>query len=207
MICDICYRTLELMPQRSDNQHIIDTLFHIFGIAIKRYNHAITFPARTLQILRSTEHAATTVANGILLLHNEYGITTVFSILMKDIIEALTLDTSDTVVSKNFSHFLTEFSGIAPKLMIPHLSKLGEELLGCESHVLRNCVLQIMGDAVVGELTSEELDDEMKEARNEFLDSLLAHVNDISAHVRILCVPLTYCTSQWTNWADNWRLY
>lgn len=184
MICDICYRTLELVPQRSDNQHIIDTLFHIFGIAIKRYNHAITFPARTLQILRSTEHAATTVANGILLLHNEYGITTVFSILMKDIIEALTLDTSDTVVSKNFSHFLTEFSGIAPKLMIPHLSKLGEELLGCESHVLRNCVLQIMGDAVVGELTSEELDDEMKEARNEFLDSLLAHVNDISAHVR-----------------------
>lgn len=69
-------------------------------------------------------------------------------------------------------------------MMIPHLSKLGDELLDCESHVLRNCVLQIMGDAVVGELTSEELDDEMKEVRNEFLDSLLAHVNDISAHVR-----------------------
>ncbi|XP_034479128.1 condensin complex subunit 1 [Drosophila innubila] len=184
MICDICYRTLELVPQRPDNRHIIETLFYIFGIAIKRYNHAITFPARTLQILRSTEHAATTVANGILLLHDKYGITTVFSILMKDIVEGLTLDTSDTVVSRNFSNFLAEFSGIAPKLMIPHLSQLGDELLGCESHVLRNCVLQIMGDAVVGELTSEELNDEMKEARNEFLDSLLNHVNDISAHVR-----------------------
>ncbi|KAM8712120.1 hypothetical protein ACLKA7_012616 [Drosophila subpalustris] len=184
MVCDICYRTLELVPQRADNRQCIDTLFYIFGIAIKRYNHAITFPARILQILRSTEHASTTVANGILLLHEKYGITTVFSILMKDIVEGLILDTSDTAVSRNFSNFLTEFSGIAPKMMIPHLSKLGDELLGCESHVLRNCVLQIMGDAVVGELTSEELDDEMKEARNEFLDSLLAHVNDISAHVR-----------------------
>ncbi|KAH8370062.1 hypothetical protein KR093_002055, partial [Drosophila rubida] len=184
MVCDICYRTLELLPPRPDNRHIIDTLFHIFGIAIKRYNHAITFPARTLQILRSTEHASTAVANGILLLHEEYNISTIFSIILKDLVEALTLDTSDTAVSRNFSNFLAEFSGIAPKLMIPHLSKLGDELLDCESHVLRNCVLQIMGDAVVSELTSEELDDEMKEARNEFLDNLVAHVNDISAHVR-----------------------
>ncbi|XP_030557471.1 condensin complex subunit 1 [Drosophila novamexicana] len=184
MLCDICYRTLELVPPRLDNRHIIDTIFQIFGIAIKRYNHAITFPARILQILRSTEHAATAVASGILLLHEEYGISTVFSILMKDVVEALTLDTSDTAVSRNFSNFLAEFSGIAPKLMIPHLSKLGDEMLDCESHVLRNCVLQIMGDAVVGELTSEELDDDMKEARNEFLDNLLSHVNDISAHVR-----------------------
>ncbi|KAH8418366.1 hypothetical protein KR222_004050, partial [Zaprionus bogoriensis] len=184
MLCDICYRTLELVPSRPDNRHIIETLFHILGIAIKRYNHAMTFPARILQILRSTEHAAVTVANGILLLHEEYAVTTIFAVLMKDVVEALTLDTSDTAASRNFSNFLTEFSSIAPKLLIPHLSKVGDELLDCESHVLRNCVLQIMGDAVVGELTSEELDDDMKEARNEFLENLLAHVNDTSAHVR-----------------------
>ncbi|XP_017868110.1 PREDICTED: condensin complex subunit 1 [Drosophila arizonae] len=184
MLCDICYRTLESVPPRSDNRHIIDTVFQIFGIAIKRYNHAITFPARILQILRSTEHAAVAVANGILLLHEEYGISTVFSILMKDIVEALTLDTADTAVSRNFSNFLAEFASIAPKLMIPHLSQLGDDMLDCESHVLRNCVLQIMGDAVVGELTSEGLEDDMKEARNEFLDHLLDHVNDVSAHVR-----------------------
>ncbi|EDW00942.1 condensin complex subunit 1 [Drosophila grimshawi] len=184
LMCDICYRTLEVVQPRSENRHIIDTLFQIFGLAIKRYNHAITFPARILQILRSTEHAATAVANGILLLYEEYGITTVFSILMKDIADALTMDTSDTTVSRNFSNFLSEFSLIAPKLMIPHLSKLGDELLNCESHVLRNCVLQIMGDAVVSELTSEDLSDDMKEARDEFLNNLLDHINDISAHVR-----------------------
>ncbi|XP_068146838.1 condensin complex subunit 1 [Drosophila tropicalis] len=184
MLCDICYRTLEVVTPRADNRHVIDTVFQIFGTAIKRYNHAMTFPVRILQILRSTEHASAGVANGILLLHEEFGISTVFAILVKNIVDALKLDSSDSAVSKNFSNFLTDFANISPKLMIPHLSKLGDEFLDCESHMLRNCVLQIMADAVLGELTSEDLDDEMKEARNEFLDNLLAHVNDISAHVR-----------------------
>ncbi|ALC40848.1 CAP-D2 [Drosophila busckii] len=184
MICDICYRTLELVPPRNDNQHILDSVFQIFGTAIKRYNHAITFPARILQILRSTEHAANAIANGIVLLNEQYNISSVFSIIVKDMVEELLLDSSDSSLARNFSHFLTEYSAIAPQMIIPHLSKQIDELLDCESHVLRNCVLQIMGDAVVSELTSEELSEELKETRNEFLDNLLAHIMDISAHVR-----------------------
>lgn len=184
LICDICYRTLELIQPRTDNRHITDTVFQIFGTAIKRYNHALTFPVRILQILRTTEHAALSIASGINVLQEEYGISSVFSVLIKDIVEALTVDSADTVVSRNFSNFLMELATIAPKLMIPHLSTLCDELLNCESHTLRNCILQIMGDAIVGELTSEELSEELKEARNEFLENLLAHINDVSAHVR-----------------------
>lgn len=183
-MCDICYRTLEILTPRPESRDVVQHIFHIFGTAIKRYNHAMTFPVRILQILRTTENAAIPTAIGIDLLAEEYGISSVFSVLIKDIVEALSVDSADTVVSRNFSNFLMELSRIAPKLMIPHLSTLGEELLNCESHVLRNCVLQIMGDAIVGELTSEELSDEMKEARNEFLDNLLMHINDVSAHVR-----------------------
>ncbi|XP_067627986.1 condensin complex subunit 1 [Eurosta solidaginis] len=184
LVCDICYRTLEITHSRSDNRHITDTVFQILGTAIKRYNHALTFPVRILQILRTTEHAAVSIASGINVLHEEYGISSVFSVLIKDIVEALTVDSADTVVSRNFSNFLMELAGIAPKLMIPHLSTLCDELLNCESHTLRNCILQIMGDAIVGELTSEELSEDLKEARNEFLENLLAHINDVSAHVR-----------------------
>ncbi|XP_036333555.1 condensin complex subunit 1 isoform X1 [Rhagoletis pomonella] len=184
LVCDICYRTLELVHPRSDNRHITDTVFQIFGTAIKRYNHALTFPVRVLQILRTTEHAAVSIASGINVLHEEYGISSVFSVLIKDIVETLTVDSADTAVSRNFSNFLMELATIAPKLMIPHLSTLCDELLNCESHTLRNCILQIMGDAIVGELTSEELSEELKEARNEFLENLLAHINDVSAHVR-----------------------
>ncbi|KAH8279002.1 hypothetical protein KR018_012246 [Drosophila ironensis] len=208
MLCDICYRTLELQPLRSDNRHIIDTIFQILGTSIKRFNQAMTFPARILQILRGTEHAAVSVASGILLLHEEYGISSVFSILIKNIVEALNVDSnSDSAVSKNFSNFLTEFANLAPKLMIPHLAKMADELLDCQSHSVRNCVLQLIGDAVVSEMTSEDLNNEMREVRNEFLEHLLDHMLDISAHVRskVLsiwhhlkeqhAIPLTYLTN------------
>jgi len=144
----------------------------------------MTFPVRILQILRGTEHAAASVATGILLLHEEYGISSVFSILIKSIVDALKLDSSDSTVSKHFSNFLAEFSNIAPSLIIPHLEKLADDLLDCQSHTLRNCVLQIIGDTVVSELTSEDLSEELKEVRNEFLEHLIAHILDVSAHVR-----------------------
>ncbi|XP_017083275.2 condensin complex subunit 1 [Drosophila eugracilis] len=184
MLCDICYRTIELLPLRADNKHVFDTIFQILGTSIKRFNQAMTFPVRILQILRGTEHASTSVAAGILLLHEEYGISSVFSILIKSIVDALKLDSSDSTVSKHFSSFLAEFSNIAPSLIIPHLEKLADDLLDCQSHMLRNCVLQIIGDTVVSELTSEDLSEELKEVRNEFLEHLIAHILDISAHVR-----------------------
>ncbi|XP_075166034.1 CAP-D2 condensin subunit [Haematobia irritans] len=184
LICDICYRTLEMLHVRPDNRHIVETIFQIFGTAIKRYQHAMNFPVRILQILRTTEHAGVSIANGINILHEEYNISSVFSVLIKEIVECLTLDSADSNVSKNFSNFLMHSASLAPKLMIPHLSTLCDELLNCESYLLRNCILQIMGDAIVGELTSEELSDDLKEARNEFLENLLMHTNDVSAHVR-----------------------
>lgn len=53
-----------------------------------------------------------------------------------------------------------------------------------QSYVLRNTVLQLMGDTIVSELSSEQLSDELKEIREEFLEDLLDHIVDVSAHVR-----------------------
>ncbi|XP_055373763.1 condensin complex subunit 1 [Condylostylus longicornis] len=182
LLCDVSYRTLEIYS--SKNKNVSDTVFQILGAAIKRYNHALTFPIKILQILRNSEESLIPTANGLLLLHEEFGITTVFQVLLKDIVETLSTDSGDTQIARYFSTFLTELGVIAPKLMIPHLSSVGDELLNCESHVLRNCVLQMMGDVISVELTSEDLTEEMKEIRDEFLDNLLQHIKDVSAHVR-----------------------
>lgn len=184
-MCDSCYRILELLHLRAETRHDIETIFQIFGTAIKRYQHAINFPVKILQVLRSVEHAGATLAHGIRLLHEEYNISSIFSILVKEITDSLAMDSSDIAVSRNYSNFLMELASITPKLIIPHMSTLSDELLNCESHVLRNCILQIMGDAILGELTSENLPEDMKEARNEFLENLLMHINDVSAHVRV----------------------
>lgn len=41
-----------------------------------------------------------------------------------------------------------------------------------------------MGQVTIRELASEDLTDEQRETRDEFLEDLLQHVNDISSYVR-----------------------
>uniref|UniRef100_A0A182PMX8 Condensin complex subunit 1 n=1 Tax=Anopheles epiroticus TaxID=199890 RepID=A0A182PMX8_9DIPT len=182
VICDVCYRTLEQSYVR--NRTIADSVFQILGTAIKRYNHSLAFPVRILQILEHVEAAIPSVAAGVLLLYEEFGIQTIYTVIIKEIIERLSVDSADQQTARFFSVFLIELGTLAPKMMIPHLSTLSEELLNLESYTLRNCVLQIMGEAIVSELTSEDLSDELKETRDEFLEDLLNHMMDISAHVR-----------------------
>lgn len=206
LLCDICYRILEIIHSRNDTNTVIETIFQILGTAIKRYQHGINFPVKIIQILRCVEHAGLSIALGIHVLHEEFGISSILPVLIKEIIQSLRTDEADSAVSRNFANFLSELANISPKQMIPQLtsSSLCEELLNCESYVVRNCILQIMGDAILSEFTSEDLSEDMKNTRNEFLENLLMHINDISAHVRgkVLqiwnhlkmeqAVPLTY---------------
>ncbi|XP_055595244.1 condensin complex subunit 1-like isoform X2 [Uranotaenia lowii] len=182
VICDICYRTLEQSYVKT--RSVVDSVFQILGTAIKRYNHALSFPVRTLQILEQNESSIAPIAAGVMLLYEEFNIATIYPVLIKELIERLGIDAADAQTARHFSQFLVELGTLAPKLIIPHLSTLSEELLGLESYVVRNCVLQIMGEAIVTELTSEELSDELKETRDEFLQDLFNHTMDVSAHVR-----------------------
>ncbi|XP_021694016.1 condensin complex subunit 1 isoform X2 [Aedes aegypti] len=182
VICDVCYRTLEQSFVK--NRALVDSVFQILGTAIKRYNHALSFPVRTMQILERCEASIAPIAAGVMLLYEEFGIATIYPVLIKELIERLGADAADAQVARHFSQFLLELGTLAPKLIIPHLSTLSDELLGLESYVVRNCVLQIMGEAIVTELTSEELTDELKETRDEFLQDLWNHMMDVSAHVR-----------------------
>lgn len=182
VICDVCYRTLEQSFVKTRN--VVESVFQILGTAIKRYNHALSFPVRTLQILEHSEASIGPIATGVMLLYEEFGISTIYPVLIKELIERLSIDAADAQTARHFSQFLIELGTLAPKLIIPHLSTLSDELLGLESYVVRNCVLQIMGEAIVTELTSEELSDELKETRDDFLQDLLNHMMDVSAHVR-----------------------
>lgn len=134
MVCEVGYRTLEHMSIRE--KRVSDTVFQIFGTALKRYNHALTFPVRILQIMRTSEISLAPTANGLHLLYEEYGITTIFSVLLKDLVDTLSNDAADSQTSKFFSQFLTELGTVAPKLIIPHLSTLAEELLNLEVNTI-----------------------------------------------------------------------
>lgn len=183
LICDICYRTLE--QQYAREKRVAETAFQILGTAIKRYNHAMIFPVKILQIVSEKEFAIHQIAeSSYTILYEECGIQSIFDVLIKELAERLMEDASDTKLSKHFSQFLADLGNVAPKLMLPHLSDLGEELLNHEPYSLRNALLQIMGDIVYTDLSTEGLSDELKETRDEFLDFLFDHIHDTNAHVR-----------------------
>lgn len=182
LFCEVAYRTLEHPSIKSVS--IINTVFQILGYAIKRYNHGISFPVYLVQIIESCENAISPIANGIKILYEEFGITTIFSALIESLVDKLSADETDPHKSKLFSQFLTEMTSVAPNLILPHILKLSENLMNAESYLLRNCALQLMGNALIDSLTSENLTDEMRETRDEFLDNLLDNMKDLSAHVR-----------------------
>ncbi|KAL1380186.1 hypothetical protein pipiens_005554, partial [Culex pipiens pipiens] len=69
-----------------------------------------------------------------------------------ELIERVNVDTTYSQTAKHMSQLL-ELGMLAPKLIIPHLSTMSDELRNLESYVMRNCVLHIMGEAIVTELT------------------------------------------------------
>ena len=138
MLCELCYRTLD-HPSIKEKR-VNDTVFHIFGVAIKQYNHAITFPVRIIQIMSTQEMAVVPIARGVHLLSEEYSISSIFSVLLKELIDTLSVSSTDSLTTKHFSQFLQEIADISPKMVIPHLSSVSEELLNLEVSLAPLCV-------------------------------------------------------------------
>lgn len=141
MVCDLGYRTLT--HSSVTEKRVNDTAFHLFGVAIKQYNHAVAFPLRIMEILQRQEKAVSPIARGIQLLADEYGITTVFNGLLKEFVEQLNVPSPDAVVAKNFSLFLLEMAELCPQLVVPELSPdsdICEELLNLEVRTIDRLV-------------------------------------------------------------------
>lgn len=130
MMCDLAYRTLEQPFVRE--KRVGDMVFQLLGTAIKRYNHAMAFPVRLQQLLRNCESAVLPAANGLYLLYSEFGITTIYAVVLKDLVDTLADDAADAQTTKNLSTFLAELGANQSKLLMPHLSLMGEELLNLE---------------------------------------------------------------------------
>ncbi|KAL1373865.1 hypothetical protein pipiens_006204, partial [Culex pipiens pipiens] len=79
-------------------------------------------------------------------------IASIYLVLIKELVERLNVDTTDSQTAKHMSQLL-ELGMLDAKLIIPHLSTMSDELRNLESYVVHNCVLQIMGKAIVTELT------------------------------------------------------
>jgi condensin complex subunit 1 len=183
LCAEFTYRTLE-HPTIKDKDTVENTVFNIFGVLLKSYNHSITFPIRIVELIRSNETSATAISAGLAILNDNFGITTIIKTVVTHLIESLDGDIADGPVIKNIALFFNELGGNSPALIMPHIRDLAGDVLDLDSHQLRICFIQLMSDIIVNELTGENLTQEQKELRDEYLDHLKVHVHDVNAHVR-----------------------
>lgn len=182
MICDMAYRTLS-HPSIKDKR-INDIVFQILGMAIKSYAHAVAFPLQISQILERDEIAVVPIARGIVYLNDEFRITTVLEVLLKEFMERVNDVTAPTsLIPKHFSMFITEIGDLSPELALECL-QMADEILNLEPYNIRNSLFGMMGNVIIGQMTGEGLTDELRETRDELLDHLLQHVSDVNSYVR-----------------------
>lgn len=187
LCADLAYRSLEHATIKDKN--VADTSFQILGTLLKRFNHSIVFPVRIFGILKSTEMALSAISHGMIILYEQYGIQTIFKVMIEQILGELD-DSADGQTIKNISHFLTELGSIAPTLLMPFLREIAGDVLSLDSYQLRICILQLMSEIVISELSGESLTPEQKTIRDEYLENIYYHIHDINAHVRAKAVGL-----------------
>lgn len=181
MICDLAYRTLS-HPSIKEKR-INDIVFQILGMAIKNYAHAIAFPVQITHILEREEIAVVPIARGIVFLHDEFHITTVLEVMLKEFIERVDATAQTSLIPKHFSMFITEIGDLSSELAFECL-QMADEILNLEPFNIRNSLFVMMGNVIIGQLVGEGLSDELKETRDELLEHLLEHVSDVNSYVR-----------------------
>ena len=182
LCADFTYRTIEHPSIKAE--HVQDTCFQILGTLLKSYNHSIVFPVRIFELMKSSEMAAVAIANGVVVLYGKYGLQTILKVIIAQILNGLDNDSSDGPVVKNISAFFTELGTIAPQLVMPFIREMASDVLNLESYQLRICILQLMSEIVVSELSGEKLSQDEKDVRDEYLDHIFSHIHDVNAHVR-----------------------
>lgn len=187
LCADLAYRTLEHSSIR--NKNVADTSFQILGTLLKRYNHSIVFPVRIFGILKSCELSVGAIAQGIITLYEQYQIQTIFKVIIEQILQGLD-DSADITIVRNVSNFLTDLGNSAPTLLMPYIREIASDVLSLDSYQLRICILQLMSEIVLSELSSEQISPDEREIRDEYLEHIYSHIHDINAHVRSKAIHL-----------------
>lgn len=129
LLCGLAYRSLT--HPSTKEKRVNDAIFQILGVAIKQYRHGIAFPVQIVEIMDREESAVVPIARGVRYLNDEFGITSVMSNLLKELIDKVNVNPGSQTTSKNLSLFITEIGEISPALSLQCL-EMAQDLLNLE---------------------------------------------------------------------------
>lgn len=185
MIANFCYKCLEDPSISGTNlKYLRETIFQILGVLIKSYLHGLSFCVKVVQLLRMNEHVVNPLAQGVVQLVKECSCNNVVKEIVREIAntdgDQLVADSAGT---RSLNVFVVHLAESIPESVIPAIDLLLHHLNG-DSYTMRICVLGVLGEIVHTTLTKENLDEDLKKMRDEFLESLEDHIHDSNAFVR-----------------------
>ncbi|XP_029958924.1 condensin complex subunit 1 isoform X1 [Salarias fasciatus] len=161
-----------------------DSIIHLLGLLIKKYNHLLGASVKVIQLLQHFEQLSSVFAQAVSVWSTEYGMRAIIGEVIREIgqksSEELAREGSGV---KSFATFLSELGTLVPELMIPYISVLITHLEG-ESHSMRVAVCEVLGEILVRVLCGDGLDETGKADRDRFFDTLQEHLHDTHSHVR-----------------------
>ncbi|XP_068615621.1 condensin complex subunit 1 [Brachionichthys hirsutus] len=180
-----CYKLLE-NPTISHvkSKPTRDSVIHLLGVLIKKYNHLLGASVKVIQLLQHFEQLSSVFAQAVSVWSTDYGARAITGEVVREIgqksSEELSREGSGV---KAFASFLSELGALIPELMIPNISVLITHLEG-ESHTMRVAVCEVLGEILVRVLCGDGLDESGKADRDRFFDTLQEHLHDTHSHVR-----------------------
>ncbi|NXV72163.1 CND1 protein, partial [Atlantisia rogersi] len=185
LITGNCYRILEnpsigLQKYRATREAVT----HLLAVALTRYDHMFNATLKITQMLQHFEHVAPVFAQAVSLWATEYGLKSLVGELLREIGHKSPQDlVRDASGIKGFATFITDLAEQIPALVLSHMSVILCHLDG-ESYMLRNAILSAMAEVLVQVLKGDQLEEAARGTRDQFLDTLQAHVCDINGFVR-----------------------
>ncbi|XP_042529439.1 condensin complex subunit 1 [Dipodomys spectabilis] len=185
LVTGCCYRLLENPTiSHQKNRPTRDAITHLLGVALTRYNHMLSVTVKIIQLLQHFEHLAPVLVGAVSLWATEYGMKSIVGEIVREIGQKCPQELSrDPSGAKGYATFLTELAERMPAILMASMCVLLDHLDG-ENYMMRNAVLAAMAEMVLQVLNGDQLEEAARDTRDQFLDTLQAHVHDVHSFVR-----------------------
>ncbi|KAM7180780.1 condensin complex subunit 1 isoform 3-T3 [Macrochelys suwanniensis] len=185
LVTGSCYRILE-KPSISHQKHraMREAVMHLLAVALTHYDHMLSATLKITQMLQHFEHVAPVFAGAVSLWATEYGMKSMVGELLREIGQKCPQDLArDASGVKGYAAFLSELAEQIPAIVLSNMSVLLHHLDG-ESYVMRNAILTAMAEMLLQVLSGDQLEEAARGTRDQFLDTLQAHLCDVNGFVR-----------------------
>ncbi|GBM42074.1 Condensin complex subunit 1 [Araneus ventricosus] len=165
-------------------------VFRFLGSVLAENRTGIGYSIKILQMVQDFEHLPNIMADAVVHFMQENSADTLAADICR---EAILLDVKSLVTNLTAAHSLSQFLiSICEKCPEKVLCVIGNlmQFLELESHVMRNCVLSIMGIILNKVLANENISPKEKKLREELLSQLEAHLLDVNSFVRCKAIQV-----------------